>query len=282
MRDMLMDAANQIGVKIIETDANDNAEKQNEDIETLIAQDVDGFLIAAGFEDAVNPGIEAAYATGKPVIIFDRFVSTQDYTASVFYSDITCGEIAAEILVDALKEKKGSTEGAKVIVLEALAGAGTTSQRNEGIMNIFEPAGIEIVASYACNFSKDEAKKNMEDALVRFDPGEIDGIISHNGEQTLGAWEAIVEAGREDEFRGLISNIDGCNGVARLIKEGIVAGLSQFPCRCSVDALELLVKMLNDPNMEVEKEVFLTPDKVTQDNIDEWYLPEVPDNGWTA
>ena len=59
----------------------------------------------------------------------------------------------------------------------------------------------------------------MEDCLAKFGPGEIDGFISQDGGVTLGAVDAIKEAGRDQE--GIIfTNADGINGVVKMIKDG--------------------------------------------------------------
>lgn len=72
MRDMLMEKADELGVEIVETNANDDANTMNSNIETMLQQDLDAILITPCVEDACNPGIEAAYEAGIPVIIFDR------------------------------------------------------------------------------------------------------------------------------------------------------------------------------------------------------------------
>ena len=62
MRDMLMDEAKKMDVEIVETDAHDDANTQNSNIEAMLQKDLDAILITPCVEDAVNPGIEAAYA----------------------------------------------------------------------------------------------------------------------------------------------------------------------------------------------------------------------------
>jgi ABC-type sugar transport system substrate-binding protein len=53
-------------------------------------------------EDSVNPGIEAAFATGIPVVIFDRHCSTDKYTNFVSYPDKDCAIVSAEYMVQYL------------------------------------------------------------------------------------------------------------------------------------------------------------------------------------
>jgi ABC-type sugar transport system substrate-binding protein len=73
MYDMMKEeAAKHPNVELLYTDANDNAAKQNSDVDDLLAKGIDALLISPSTEAALNPAIEKAYAKGIPVIVFDR------------------------------------------------------------------------------------------------------------------------------------------------------------------------------------------------------------------
>lgn len=279
MRDLLLAACEENNVELIETDANDDANKQISDIESLLQKDLDAILITPCMEDSVNPGIEAAYDTGIPVIIFDRHCSTDKYTHFVSYPDKDCAIVSAEYMVEALKAKNGEAKG-NIIMLDTGAGSGTQNKLEEGWNSVLDQyPDIKIIARQFCDWERGKAKSFMEDCLQRFKEGEIDGFISGDGSQSLGAMDAIVEAGRDKE--GIIfTNTDGSNGVCRLVKEGVCAGLAQFPCRCSVDALELALDVL-EGNPPAEKDIFLPIVKVDASNVDQYYRPDADDSDWT-
>ena len=279
MRDMLVEYAEENGIILVESDAHDDANTQISNIEAMLAQDLDAILITPCVEDAVNPGIEAAYAAGIPVILFDRTASTEDYNHFVGWTDENNGAACAQMIVDALTEKYGEPKG-KIVALDSIAGSGTDNGQKAGQESVFSQyPDIEIVARQYTDFEESKGKSAMEDFLNRFGPGEIDGVISQDGGVTLAAWDAIVEAGREDEGL-IIVNADGINGIAKLVKEGKVYGFTQFPCAASVEALKLAVQTLegNDPS---EKTVVKEPIVVTAANVDDYVIMDGDDFDWT-
>jgi ABC-type sugar transport system substrate-binding protein len=279
MRDKLVAACKAQGFTLLETDANDDANKQISDIHSLLQKKVDAILITPVIEEAVNPGIEEAFATGIPVIIFDRLCSTSKYTAFVSYSDVECGRLCAEDLVAGLVKKNGSAKG-NVIMLDSMAGSSTDRLQNEGFASVFKKyPGIKVIARQFTDFEKGKAKSFMEDCLVKFKSGAIDAFVSQQGDCTLGAYEAIDEAGRKGD--GIISvNTDGQNGVCRLIKEGRCVGLTEFPCSVSVDALNIAVQCLQG-KAPAKQQVFMPVVNVTKENVDKYYIPTGKDEDWT-
>lgn len=279
MRDMLVAECEKLGVDLVETDAHDDANTQNSNIEMMLQQDLDAILITPCVEDAVNPGIEMAYASGIPVIIFDRHCSTEDFTCFVGYSDKQNGVECAKMMVEALKEKNGSEKG-KLIALDSIAGSSTDRLIKEGWDEVLSQyPDIEIVARQYTDFEVSKGKAFMEDCLTKYGPGEIDGILSQDGGVTLGAVDAIDEAGRGEEGIFIV-NADGINGVCKLIQEGKCVGLTQFPCACSVDALHVAIECLKG-NTPAEKDVMMDSIIVNKDNVDQYAIPDGDDYDWT-
>lgn len=279
MRDMLMTAAQEKGVEIVETDAHDDASTMISNIETLLQQNLDAILITPCTEDGVNAGIEMAYAAGIPVIIFDRECSTEDYTHFVGYSDEKNGAACAQLVVDALVAKYGEPRG-KVVALDSMAGSGTDNNQKAGQASVFSQyPNIEIVARNYTNFEVSVGKAVMEDWLAKFGPGEIDAVISQDGGVTLGAYDAIVEAGREsDNF--IIVNADGINGVAKMVKAGKCYGYTQFPCAASVDALNLAIQCIQGTAPD-NKIILHDAVVVTAANNDDYVIVDGDDYDWT-
>lgn len=279
MRDMLVEEADKLGVELVETDAHDDANTQNSNIEAMLQKDLDAILITPCVEDAVNPGIEAAYAKGIPVILFDRTASTEDYTHFVGWTDENNGAACAQMIVDALTEKNGEAKG-KVIALDSIAGSGTDNGQKAGQNKVFDKyPDIEIIDRQYTDFEASKGKTAMEDFLSKYGPGEIDAVISQDGGVTLAAWDAIKEAGREDEGI-IIVNADGINGVAKMVKEGTCYGFTQFPCAASVEALHLAIDTLEgkDPSDKIVTKDAIV---VTKDNIDEYVIEDGDDFDWT-
>lgn len=279
MREMLVAECEKLGVELIETDAHDDANTQNSNIEAMLQKDLDAILIAPVVEDAVNPGIEAAFASGIPVIIFDRHCSTEDYTHFVGYSDKQNGAECAKLMVEALTEKYGEPKG-NIVALDSLAGSSTDNLQKEGQNSVFSQyPNIKIIARQYTDFEVSKGKSFMEDCLMKYKTGEIDGFISQDGGVTLGAMDAVKEAGREGDNL-IVVNADGINGVAKLVKDGTCKGFTQFPCAASVDALHVAIQAIEGTAPE-EKTINMDSIVVTKDNVDEYLIPDGDDYDWT-
>lgn len=277
MRDMLMEKADELGVEIVETNANDDANTMNSNIETMLQQDLDAILITPCVEDACNPGIEAAYAAGIPVIIFDRTCTTEDYTHFVGWPDVNNGEACAQMIVDYLTEKNGEPKG-NIVALDSIAGSGTDNGQKEGQNKVFEKyPDVKIIDRQYSDFEAQKGMSIMEDWLSKYDKGEIDAVISQDGIVTLAAYEVVKDADRSEI---VFVNADGVNGVCQMIKDGAAYGLTQFPCAVSQAALELAIQSIegSDPS---EKDVAKDAIKVTAENVDEYLIPDGDAEDWT-
>jgi ABC-type sugar transport system substrate-binding protein len=280
MRDMLLEEAARRGnIRIVETNAQDDAGRMNANIESMLQQNLDAILVTPVVEDAANPGIEMAFASGIPVIIFDRHCSTGDFSFFVGYSDRQNGVETAKLMVEALIRKNGAPRG-NLLAFDSVAGSSTDRLVRKGWDEVFSRyPDIKIVARQYTDFEVGKGKAFMEDCLARFRPGEIDGFVSQDGGVTLGAFDAIDEAGRGNE--GLLcTNADGINGVCRLIREGRVYGLTQFPCGAGVDALTAAIDVL-EGRKPAAKEVMMDSIVVTSANVDEYLIPGGDDYDWT-
>jgi ABC-type sugar transport system substrate-binding protein len=279
MRDLLLAEVAKQGVTLIETDAGGDSNKQNSDIEFLLQKKPDAIIIAPMMQDSVNPGIEMAYNAGIPVVLFDRGVSTKLYTHFVSYPDRECARVASEDMVAYLTQKNGSPKG-NIVILDCMAGSGTQVRMEQGFDLVLPKyPDIKIISRQYCDWERGKAKSYMEDVLQKFPPGSIDGIISTDGSQMLGAHDAIVEAGRDKE--GIkYTNTDGSNGVCRLLKEGYCVGLAQFPCLVGAKALDMAIMCLQGTDPK-EQDIEYPTIKVDASNVDQYYRPDAPDSAWT-
>ncbi|MEA5004559.1 MAG: substrate-binding domain-containing protein [Christensenella sp.] len=280
MRDMLKAECDRLGITLEESDAHDDANTQNSNIEMMLQKKPDAMLISPAVEDAVNPGIEQAYESGIPVIIFDRHASTDKYTHFVGYSDKQNAVECAQLMVDALTEKYGEPKG-NLIALDSIAGSSTDNLNKEGWDEVLSQyPDIKIVARQYTDFEASKGKSFMEDTLTKFGTGQIDGILSQDGVVTLAAYDAIKEAGRESD-NIFIVNADGVNGVAQMVKDGTCIGFTELPCAASVDALQVALDIINGKETSKDQSIIKDSIVVTKDNVDTYLIPGGDPYAWT-
>lgn len=182
-------------------------------IEDLLVQGIDVLIVSPTDAAALTPVVEQAKEQGVQVIASDRNVDT-DVATYIGADNVLAGEVAGTHISDLL-----GGEG-KLVVLQGSLGASPTIDRQAGLLNTLAD-GIEVLADQTANYDRAEGLVVMEDYLQRFGPGEIDAVFTHNDEMSLGAIQAIEEAGRADEIA--VVGIDAQESALDAVEDGSYA-----------------------------------------------------------
>lgn len=245
------------GIKHVTKDAQGDTSTQLDDINALIAMDIDGLLISPVDGQAVAPGVEAAHEAGIPVAVVLRDMpSVSDlYVTFSGTDDIALGELGAQGLINAIGE-----EG-KIVYIQGTPGLSTAEDRTTGFHNIIDTyEGIEILSEQACNYNRATAMETME-AILQAN-SEIDAVWCANDEMAGGAIQAIQAAGRSDEIKVGGANLQS-DAYQRLL-DGEQAWDVTTPPMMLDNALEALLTVLKGGT--VEKRINAQLDIVTQEN----------------
>lgn len=202
--------------KIVRTNADDNPNQQTSDIQDLVSRGVDCLIVSATSQEAVVPAIEAAEASGVPVVIQERNVDTEKYT--VFVNSITrdIGRLQAEAVAKTLNGK------GNVVLLEGLAGNGAAEEARKGHDEVLKKyPGIKVLDRVYSGWDRAVGKSTMEDWLQTYP--KIDAVISDSGIQNMGAYEAAEAAGRLDGIKAWTG--DSLQAWIRLVNDKKVPGV---------------------------------------------------------
>lgn len=170
--------------------ADDNNSKQIEDIRYFVKNKFDIIIVSPNEAAALTPVIKEVYESGIPVVIFDRNINGDSYTARIGVDDEALGRSAAHYALHLL----GS--GARAIEIYGLRGSTPAEGRHNGFVREFTGNGGRLVASVPGNWNKDDAMP-MVDSLLRKHQ-DIDLIFAHNDRMAIGASEVASRLGRDD------------------------------------------------------------------------------------
>ena len=82
-----------------------DSQKQIEQVEDLLLQDIDALLLCPFDSTAIKPALVAADEAGVPVIVFDTKVVDDEYAATTVASDnINAGRVVGEDLAGKLEK----------------------------------------------------------------------------------------------------------------------------------------------------------------------------------
>ncbi len=240
---------------VVYKDAQADSLKQRAHVEEFVIAGVD-LLIISPFEAVpLTEPIAKAYQAGVPVIVLDRRVMGDQYTQFIGADNKKIGKYAGEWIVKTLGGK------GNVIELKGMMTSIPAQDRNSGFREGIAGSEIEVLFDVDYNWMEENARREMESALSRFD--KIDLVYAHNDPGAHGAYLAAKAAGREQEMKFV--GIDGLpnEGVA-YVQQGILSATFEYPSGGDV-AIEQALKILNGE--DVEKEITLGSRIFTTENV---------------
>lgn len=152
----------------------DNGEKQVEDIKYFIDKNVDILVVSPHDTKALSDIIGKAYDKGIPVLLFDRTINSDKYSAFVGGDNTKVGLLMAAYVATELKHGGGK-------VLEIMGDMQTSPaiQRHQGFINgLLHSPDIDVVASVDAGWLGPEASE-ATDSLLRLYP-DVDVIVAHS------------------------------------------------------------------------------------------------------
>lgn len=257
-------AADELGVELYITDAQDDPAVQMKDVENLITKKPDCIIIDTCDSDAIVSSIEDCNKAGIPVLTMDREASGGEVVSHIGYDAIKSGKLAGQYLADTLG-KKGN-----IVELQGIMGTNVAQNRSKGFNEIIsQNPDMKIVACQVADFDRAKGMSVMENILQAND--HIDGLYAANDEMLLGALEAIEAAGRLDEITMI--GCDAIDDTIEAIKAGKVeATIAEPPFFLGKAILKTAYDYLEGKS--VEKYVILDNELVTSKNVNELVTKE--------
>lgn len=208
-KEILQEALFYPGVNIEVYQAHDDNVRQIQDIESLIKKKVDLLIVAPNEAEAITPVIEKVYDAGIPVILVDRKINSEKYTAYVGADNYEIGRRAGEYIADRLKGK------GRVIEIAGLKGSTPAVERHRGMVEALKAApDVQVIASVEAGWFQQKAGEVM-DSLLDVYP-QVDLVFAQNDRMAIGAYEKARQKKRAGQiaFVGVDAVTDGVESVA--------------------------------------------------------------------
>ena len=218
----VQEAAEQHGIQLMMSDANQKQENEIRAIRQFIAYQVDVIAFVPIVEEGWENVLYEAKNAGIPVILSDRQISEKidenlytTYVGADFYVE---GRRAGEFLLR--KAEESGKETLRIVELLGTPGSTPALQREKGFHDVIAgDSRFEVIESVSGDFLRSKGKESMEKLLEKWGDG-IDVLYSHNDGMTLGAIDAIEKAGLQPGRDIIIITVDGEQAAFDLVKEG--------------------------------------------------------------
>ena len=249
----------------IHVDAEGSDEKQIADIEDLLAGgQCDVLIVSPNSTNALTPIVEQACEV-LPVVVFDRGVLTDcPVTFLKTVGGYKFGYDGASFIVDNLPD------GGDVLALRILPGVDVLEQRWGAALEVFaDNPQINVIGVEFGAYSNPDTKGIVADYIDRF--GNIDAVWMDAGGTAVGVLEAFEDAGLPFPIMVGEDQMD----YLKFWKENDLTAIAPtFPTYQWRTAVLAAVKVLQGE--EVDARWVVPQPNVTQDNLDTFYLPDMP------
>ncbi len=289
------------GGSYIRADANDKAEQQLTDIDSLINQGAKVLIVLAKDDKGILPAIAKAKTAGIPVIAYDRLIEDES-TFYITFDNKKVGTLMAQSLM------KVAPKGNYAVILGADTDPNSAFLRSgmteAGIpkLNETSPSGIKVVfEKNTDNWDTTNAKNNMEAAL-NANANKIDAVLSENDSMATGVVQALSAVGLKVPVSGQDGDTAALNRVAlgtqtvSVWKNAFALGETagsvavQLCAKTAMNAIKapgdlppaaapasLTATPFTTPGGKTVQSIILTPTAITKDNV-----KDTIDAGWAT
>jgi inositol transport system substrate-binding protein len=220
----IVETLNGLGVNVIERNANEDANKQLEQVKDCIAQGVDGIIIIPQDGESAVTIVGEANKAGIPIGVFNRPPANDSNPTLVIVAN---NEVITQQAVEYMAEEAKKL-GRKVTPLIMVGDLGDPNAvgRRQGFMNVIEanPDLFNEPIEVPTKWDGNTALANLE-AAMQANP-EVDMLFTSSDFMypqirsvldPLGRWKKVGEEGHM-----ILGGLDGDSTACRLMRDGYV------------------------------------------------------------
>lgn len=261
MSDAIKKRAEELGIRLIVNDGGKDAARQVGQIESLIAQGVDGVIVEAVSVDGIQPAVNLAKEMGVPFVTVNQKATNQrNATSFVGVSHEDGSELE---MLEAAKALGGK---GNVVLLLGPMGSDAQIGRSAGYKKVLDKnPEMAVVFEQTANWDTEVALKLMENWLQT--GKQIDAVVAQNDGMALGALKAIEDAQMRDKIK--VYGLDAVPDALAAIKAGRLTGsVSQNTAAQGTKSVDVMADAL--AGKQVPAEVIVEQMFIDKSNIDQF------------
>jgi ribose transport system substrate-binding protein len=248
----------------IETDC----ERQIQIVEDMIAQKVDGIVLAPSNRKALVPAVVKTSERKIPCVIIDSGVETDQYLSYMATDNYKGGVLAAKRLGEVLAGK------GKIIVVAWTPNSASTDARLQGFRETLAkefPAMTIVDSQFPNPTTMDKARDVTQDMLTR--NGGADGIFACNATTAGGALTALRRF-QQGEKKIKMVGFDAWPMVVDGLEKGDLDSLIlQNPYKMGYEGVKAVIRHLQGE--PVDKQVDTGVELITRDRLNDPKIQEL-------
>ena len=250
------------GYKLVFVSANNDADKQKQDVRDLINnQDVEVIDVAPVTDSGWEPILQEAKDAGIPLIVSDRQLMVDDGLYLTYFGGNMLAE--GQRACDWLKQYITDNNMTDVSIVHLQGTIGSTAQvgRSQALTDALAAnSSWNVVYEQTGNFTQTDGQTAMEAFLNQNKPFTI--LYSENDDMTYGAIDAMKNHGLDPKNYVIIS-FDGNKSAVQMVIDGIINVIGQCNPLLGPQVGQLIQDSMAGkaiPKVTYSDEVLITPD----------------------
>lgn len=262
VKEAMEDEAAAQGIRLIVNDAQREAIRQVQQVESFISQGVDAIILNPCEMEASSPAVRKAQEAGIPIINVnsetsatpDGFVGSRD-------------EESAELALEYLAEALGGT--GNLVVMHGYMGQAAQLKRAAATQTVLAKyPGISLLAEQTAEWDRAKAMSLMENWVQSYGD-RIDAVFAQNDEMGMGALQALEQAGLKEKV--LVVSIDAIGDALRAVKEGrLDATVFQDAEAQGKQAVRMALDFIQHKDSVADTNVLIPFQLVTAGNVEQF------------
>jgi ribose transport system substrate-binding protein len=261
--------ADKLGIQLVVTDSNDDANKQVSDLENFVSGGFQGFIVTAVDPTAISSVAKDALAKGMKVIAHTSDLGTDNQTALVWAVEhdmgVTLGQQAGE-----WANKHIAADGTLKLAILNYDTIPQVIHRREGIVDGIKEVykgKMQVVGTVTSGDPTSGLKAG--ETWLQANP-DLNMIVGINDGGALGAYQAVIAANLNDPSKFFVGGIDATGEALAAIKSGgaYQATVDQQPRAMGALCVRILALSLKGLPYEKVTAIKLAP--VNASNVDQW------------
>src|SRR5919198_2555424 len=176
--------------KILYSNADQDAAKQQSQVESALTQGANVLVLDAVDAAAVAPLVNEAKQKKIPVIAYDRRISGIGYDYFVSFDNVKVGEVQGQALLDELT-RRGTVAGGQVVMINGSPTDPSSADYKKGAHTALD-GKVKIGREFDTpDWSPDKAQQQMEQAITALGRDSVVGVYSANDGMATGAVAAL-------------------------------------------------------------------------------------------
>jgi len=244
--------------ELLYENAKDNSDLQIRQIRDLVNRNIDVLVVSPNEAEPLTAIVEEVYNKGIPVVVVDRRINSNQYTAYVGPDNFEIGKMAGEYVANLY------APGSRLIEILGLKGSTPTTAREKGFeQGIGKHPQIRIAKKVYGNWLKEKAQEEL--LKIKDDLSANDIVFAHNDPMALGAYEIYKKLGLEKTVRFIgVDGLAGQGGGIEFVSDKVLRATLLNPTG-GEESVELAFKILDKEPFE--KENTLTTVVIDSSNV---------------